>query len=503
MKNLFLLSAVVLSLSVRAIELGTPFSDGAVLQRNMRVPVWGVAEPSSHLSVLFAGQKVETSVGENGAWRVDLEPMNACSDGRDLVVVGQKGDRVVIHDVLVGEVWFCAGQSNMEAPLWGGSMHFADAKGGLRGTMTRKPLVRYCLSTGSTALVPQRKLAQRPVWKRFVPENLGAECFSAVGFYFALELHNALGIPVGVVGAYWGGTPIVAWTPKAGLASVEYTRESSERELEDEDTFRRRAEAAKAEGVKWVRPYHYQPTIIFNSKVAPFTPMAMRGLVWYQGETDGGRGTNYVHWLHAFYNGWSTAFENPALKMRFTQLAPAGGDNLARIMEGQAAFAHEEANAKMTVISDRGAIHDWHPTDKETVGMRLAALALRHDYGWSDVKPDAPTLRDWKVVDGKFVLSFDHAEGWFLYNEDWSNDNLFEVVGTNGVWQGAIIDNMKVKERQPYKSSGQVVGKDLIVFSPEIREPIGLRYHYQKPQVRANLFNEIGLPLGPFHVDVR
>lgn len=503
MKNFFLLFSVVLTLPSRAIELGAPFSDGAVLQRNMRVPIWGVAEPSSHLSVMFAGQKVETSVGENGTWRVDLEPMNACSDGRDLVVVGQKGDRVVIHDVLVGEVWFCAGQSNMEAPLWGGSMHFADAKGGLRGMMTRKPLVRYCLSTGSTALVPQRKLAQRPAWKRFVPENLGAECFSAVGFYFALELYNALGVPVGVVGAYWGGTPIKAWTSKGGLESVEYTRAFAAKKLKDRESFRKRIEAAKVRGDKWLPKYHHQPTVIYNAKVAPFAPMAMRGLVWYQGETDAWRGTNYAYQLRALYNGWSAAFENPALSMCFTQLAPAGGENLAPLMEGQAAFAREEPNARMAVISDRGAIHDWHPTDKETVGMRLAALALGHDYGWKGVKADAPSLREWKLENEKFILSFDHVEGWVLYNEDWSNDNLFEISGTNGVWCAATIDNMKVKECKPYVSCGQVDGRDLVVFSPKVKAPVRLRYHYQKPQGRANLFNEVGLPLGPFHIDVK
>ena len=488
------------ALPLMAVEFGAPFSDGAVLQRDHRVPVWGIAEPFERVTVTFAGQMLETTAGTNGEWRVDLAPLAASAEGRMLKAEAASGVAQV-EDILVGEVWFCAGQSNMDAPLWGASMHYADAKGGLRGLMTRKPLVRYCISGDKTALTPRRTCTKRPVWRRFVPENLGVGCFSAVGFYFALELHNALGIPVGVVGAYWGGTPIAAWTPKEGLASMEYTRALSAVKLEDWGDFQKRIDAAKARGDKWLPEFHHQPSIIYNAKVAPFAPMAMRGFVWYQGETDGWRGTNYAYQLHALYNGLTVAFGDPALKMCFAQLAPAGGGNLAPLMEGQAAFAREEPNARMAVISDRGAIHDWHPTDKETVGMRLAALALEHDYGWKDVKADAPSLRSWRLEGGRFVLSFNHAERWVLYNEDWSNDNLFEVAGTNGVWCAAMIGNMKVKERKPYASNGQIDGKDLIVFSPEVKDPVRLRYHYQKPQVRANLFNEVGLPLSPFHIE--
>jgi len=528
MKRVLLVAGVVGALSVQALELGAPFTDGAVLQREMSVPIWGTADASARVTVSFAGQKLETTAGADGAWRIVLAPMPASQESRDLVVTEAKDkseevksadapsltqtikqsniQTITLSDVLVGEVWLCAGQSNMQVPLDGASTHFSDAKGALRASMTHKPLVRYFCSGENTALTPQRKLPGRMAWRTFQPENLtaGWRTFSAVGFYYALELHNALCIPVGVVGAYWGGTPIVAWTPNAGLASVEYTRASSEKKLEDKATFQKRIDAAKARGEKWLPQYHYQPSIIYNAMVAPLTPMAMRGFVWYQGETDGSRGTNYAHQLHALYNGWSKEFGNPSLMMRFAQLAPAGGNNsLALIMEGQATFAREEPNAKMAVISDRGALHDWHPRDKETVGMRLAALALKYDYGWKDVKADAPTLKDWTLKDGKFVLSFDHAERWSLYNEDWTNGNLFEIAGTNGVWHAATIDNMKVKEHKPYKSDGAIVGKDLIVFSSEVKEPAKLRYHYQKPQVAANLFNEAGLPLGPFHIDVK
>ena len=467
------------------LELGAPFSDGAVLQRDRKVPVWGWAAAGEKVTVSFADQVKSAVADSSGSWRVDLDPMSASSEGRDLLVTtgspseqsNKPNKRTVLHDLLVGEVWFCSGQSNMEAPLWNENRHFCDAKGGLRGMMTRKPLVRYCLPPlYKTAETPQRRLSAPAVWRRFVPENLKEMCFSGVGFYFALELHNALGIPVGVVGAYWGGTPIAAWTPDGEIA--------------DDD----RAKAAK-EG-------RAQPSAIFNAQVAPFAPMAQRGFIWYQGETDGWMGRGYAQKLKALYRGWSRAFESPDLKMRFAQLAPAGGSSLAPVMEGQAAFAKDEPNAEMAVICDRGAVHDWHPVDKETVGMRLAALALRHDYGFTDLKADAPSLKDWKIEGDRFVLVFDNVERWSLYNEDWTGTNYFEIAGADGQWHAARIDNLKVKETRPYASWGAVDGTNLVVSSPEVKEPKQLRHLYRRP-FKSNLFNEAGLPLGPLSLDTR
>ena len=465
-----------------AVELGAPFADGMVLQRGKPVPVWGWAEPSSCVTVLFAGQTVETTAGTNGEWRVNLAPLAASLEGEDLVVtscnptIEQSHNRTILRDVLVGEVWICSGQSNMEAPLCNTHLHFADMKGALRAQMTRKPLVRYCLSPRQRiAPAPQRRLARRAEWKTFEPANLGPDSFSAVGFHFALELHNALGVPVGIVGAYWGGTPIVAWTPEGALKRI--PTKWNEKDARD----------------------NFKPSVIFNAQVAPFTPMSLRGFIWYQGETDSWRGHDYRTDLKALYAGWAEAFGDPSLKMRFAQLAPAGGVCLAPIMEGQEAFAKEEPNAEMAVICDRGAVHDWHPNDKEPVGMRLAALALRHDYGFTDLKADAPSLKSWTIEDGRFVLSFDNAEGWLLYNEDWSNDNCFEVAGADGVWHPAEIENLKVREKKPYASNGIVVGRDLVVSSSAVKEPKRLRYLYRAP-FKSNLFNEAGLPLGPLHV---
>ena len=478
---------VIVSLAVfpvAALELGEPFSDGAVLQRGKNVPIWGFAEPCESVRVSFDGQTRDTMSDANGYWRVDLLPMEASSEGRVLDVSSDSA-RVSVVDVLVGEVWLCSGQSNMEVPLCNTHLHFSDMKGALRGMMTNKSLVRYLgPHPRTTSPVALRRAAVHSKWKKCVPENLQEGCFSAVGLYFALEIHSALGVPVGIVGTYWGGTPIIAWTPECGYEAVSCVKD-----------YARRAFASET-------ARYNKPASIFNAMVAPYAPMSLRGVLWYQGESDAGKGESYRHWLEAFYKGWSKWFEDERLRLRIVQLAPAGNVRACiPIMVGQASFARETPNVELAVVCDRGAVGDFHPVDKETVGMRLAALALRHDYGFATVKADAPELSSWALEGSSVVLSFKNVERWMLYNEDWSNDNYFEISGTDGIWHDATIMNMSVKVRAPYKSTGLLDGREIAISSPLVACPRKVRYMY-KPPCRANLFNEVGIPLGPFHIDI-
>lgn len=502
--------AVVMALpALGKIDMGTPFSDGMVLQREMEVPVWGTAEPGRTVTVAFADAEVKTSVGVDGKWVVKLPSMAASSESRKMTVTesesgwfGSTVDEVVVNDILVGEVWFCAGQSNTEVPLWNGNMHYCDSNGGLRGRMTCKPLVRYCKQANyKVALKPLTKSQTSVSWKPFVPENLGAGSFSAMGVYFALELHNALGVPVGIVGSYWGGTSIIAWTPRIGLEGVAFMKPWADCRLMDYGEYRTAKAAADAKGVKWFPAYHGQPTVLWNAQVAPWTPMAMRGFIWYQGCSDNGFGHKYAQMMHALYDGWTKEFRNPKLSICFVQLAPwwNGGNGCPAVQEGQSIFAAEEPNAHMAVVCDRGCLTDIHPNDKATVGLRLAALALEHDYGFKGIGSDAPTLKNWKIEGDRFVLSFDNAESWRLYNQDWSHTNGFEIAGTDGKWFAAEIDNVLVKDTKPYVSTGLIKGAELIVRADGVKEPKRLRYLHSEPW-KGNLFNEVGLPLGVFHI---
>ncbi len=482
------------------VELGVPFTDRVVLQRGREVPVWGKADPGATVKVSIDGptyrQEKTAVAGKDGTWCVKLAPMEASCEGRVLTACAGKGGCASAKDVLVGEVWFCAGQSNTELPLCGVGPHFRDGKGAMRAQMTRKPLVRFCYQSDYKTSVEPKKTAAMPVeWKTFTPENLlGGRSFSAMGVYFALELHNALGIPVGIVGTYWGGTRIEPWTPACGFETVESLRPLATQKLLGPAEYKAQKDAGKISF-----RIQGQPRVLWNEMVAPWVPFAIRGFIWYQGCSNAGDGHRYADKMHALYNGWAKEFKNPGLKLYFVQLAPWGYDKIATIQEGQAIFAAAEKNAGMAVINDRGNLSDIHPNDKETVGQRLALLALNRDYGFTDIKADSPTLKNWRIDGDKFILSFNNVESWYLYNADWSVASGFEVAGEDGKFVPAKIVNLKPRNNNPRQSSGLIDGRDLVVSADGVAAPKKLRYLFSRPWYGA-LHNEVNLPLGAFHI---
>ncbi len=487
------LAAAVAFAGEAKVELAGPFADGAVLQRGMRVPVWGTADAGEKVAVEFGSQRIETTAGADGKWRVDLSPMEACAVGRVLSATGDKSDAPSkADDVLVGEVWFCSGQSNTELPLVGGSPRFRDGKGAMRAQMTRKPLVRYCYQSDYKLSATPRKTCQiKPEWRPFTPENLGTKkrTFSAMGVYFALELYSALDVPVGIVGAYWGGTGISPWTPASGSLSVEDTRKYAECKLFSAEEFD--ALPADKRPCKRARD---QPSVLWNEMVAPWTPYAIRGFIWYQGCNNASDGLAYAPKMHALYNGWAKEFENPDLRLRFVQLTPWGDARIFAIQLGQALFAAEEPNASMAVINDIGNLSDIHPNDKETVGQRLALMALKHDYGCDWLKADSPTVKSVRAEEGKVVVEFDNAESLYIYNPDRSLKAGLEVCGADGEWKPGRIVNLDGE-------NGNIKGARLVVEADGVAEPRRIRYLHSRPWFGC-IYNEVNLPMGAFEKEV-
>ena len=484
---------------VRAeLRLGAPFADHAVLQRGMRVPVWGTAAPGDTVTVSFAEQEKTAVADASGAWRVTLDPLAASKEPRDLIVkthangaagvralpnqtIKQSNNQTILHDILVGEVWLCSGQSNMAIQFWGESPRGRDRLGGTLGQIVDRPLVRTATLRNGWSETP--KADERVSWERMTPKYLTTASSSAVANYYGMLLHDALDVPVGILVGCVGGTAIETWIP--GTAETMTTRE-----------IRKGPEQ--------------QPSRYFNGKIAPILPYALKGVVWYQGE--GNTTTNgiaiYRRQMHELYDTWSKGFENPGMSFRFAQLAPWGNPLVPAMQEEQAKFAAEEPNAKMAVICDVGNLADIHPNDKLTVALRLVLLSLKYDYG-RDIVADSPVLKGWKVEDGKFVMAFDHVRQFDLYDPDWSYhvDDAktaalgFEVAGADGVWRPARIGNLRRLKNVPYKEfRGQIDGTELVVWSDEVKEPKRLRYLHSRPW-RGYLTNEVGLPVGAFHID--
>jgi sialate O-acetylesterase len=204
--------------------------------------------------------------------------------------------------------------------------------------------------------------------------------------------------------------------------------------------------------------------------------------------------------MQALYNGWATEFRNPDLSLYFVQLAPWGFKNIALIQEAQAKFAAAEKNAAMAVINDVGNLHDIHPNDKRTVAKRLSLHALKRNYGWKHVQNESPTLKSWRIEGNKFILSFNDAESFYVYNNDFSLTTGFEICGADGVWKPAKIANFKSSVRRGKKIFlGSVDGKDIVVAAEGVAAPKKLRYLYSAPWF-GSLYGESGLPVGAFHI---
>lgn len=481
--------------ALAGVRLASPFADGMVLQRDASVPVWGVADPGERVTVEFAGQRVAATAGADGRWIVRLAPMAASREGRVL-----RANGATVSDVLVGEVWFCCGQSNMEVPLVG-EPGYGDREGRLVAAITRLGDVRYALASSGEWSPAPREAARRPVrWRSFTPENLGrAPSFSAVGVHFALALHAALGVPVGIVGAYRGGTNIDAWTPREGYADAPEALAAT-RDWPTADP----GEWTDAMKSGAVNGPEQQPSVLWNEMVAPWRPMAMRGVIWYQGEHNAGEGDLYRLKMHALRRGWARAFGNRNLKLYFVQLAP-WKSSWWDIWMAQAAFAAEEPNAGMVVTADIGNSHSIHPADKGPVGRRLAALALKRDYGFSDIVADSPTIRAVRAEGDRLVLDFNDADGWYIYSDDRRDSVPFELAGEDGEYRPARIVNAAYggqKAETAGVEQGQVARRELVLRAEGVPRPLKVRYLFQRPWTSA-LFAMSGLPPGPFEADVR
>ena len=486
--------------SAAAVRLGMPFADHMVLQREKPVAVWGTADPGEKVTVAFAGQKAEATADASGAWRVNLNPLAASKEGRTL-----KANGAEVKDVLVGEVWFAGGQSNMGVPLvWVDPRH-GDEKGAMVAQYVRRPYVRFARHLAPWSEKPVRTGSVE--WKELNWENVKSGDgdgrrkygFSAVAYYFALELYSELDVPIGVIASYNGGTNIEAWTPREGFDSVPALRELVEKYPVSAAEWRAREKELTRGGVKG-GPFR-QPTVLWNSSIEPFTPFTIRGAIWYQGENNACDPEHYCALSHALWNGWAKKFENPELPFYFAQVAPYDRPGVPQLQEAQAQFAAEQPNAAIAIINDLGNTADIHPNRKQTVAQRLALHAFRRLYGYTHIQDNSPTLKEWRIEGDRFILSFRDAKRLYVYNMDRSLRAGFEICGADGEWKPAYIQNFLVTKDRKGKEHrhGELTGTEVIVSAKGVAKPTRLRYLYSAPWYGA-LYNEVNLPVGAFHV---
>lgn len=471
----FLLSSVV-TFAHAEVKLASIFGDSMVLQRDLPVPVWGWADAGEDVTVTFGKQMKKAKADQEGRWQVKLEALNANADGQTLSVTGSNA--IELKDVLVGEVWICSGQSNMEWSL-GNSLNPQEEV-----AAADHPLIRLFNVPGHTTS-PVAKDECPGNWQVCQPES--AKGFSAVGYFFGRRLLQELNVPIGLVGSNWGGTRIEPWTSPAGFHSVPELKAIADQvDAYDEGT--------KVSGSS--------PSAIYNAMIHPLAPCAMRGAIWYQGESNGNEGESYYHKTQALVNGWRKLF-NPDLAFYWVQLAnfrqptdsAEGGDGWARLREAQ----RKALNIKhtgMAVITDIGEAADIHPRNKQDVGWRLSQWALHQTYGKQDFVPSGPLYKGHKVEGDSIRLSFDHVGSGLMVGEKIGLEPTKEVA--DGKLQRFAIAGA---DKKWHWAEATIDGRDVVVKSAKVAEPVAVRYAYSMNPVGANLYNNEGIPASPFRTD--
>ncbi len=441
--------------AANGVTLPHVFGDNMVLQRGQRVPVWGKGAPGEKVTVSFAGQSVSTTAGEDGRWKLFLAPLNANATGSEFSVKG--ANEISFKNVVIGEVWFCAGQSNMEFTM----SARRKVKDWEREVASAKfPLIRH--------FRPPHKVATEPLddveasWVETSPETIPPQ--SAVAFFFGETLHKELGVPVGLINCSWGGTRIEPWTP-AGHPDDLWLLQNIH---------------------SWGRSQDV-PTVLWNGMVAGIVPFAIKGAIWYQGcsnRTDGG---SYLEKTVSLVRGWRREWGQGDFPYFLVQLAPykydgAKGTSLALIQEVQARVPEKVPNSGYTVINDVGNVNDIHPIDKRTVGMRMADQALDRVYG-KFVRPwKTPVATGIKAEGDALRVSFENAEG--LKTRDGLAPTEFEIRGLIGSWTPA---------------DARIEGCDVVLTAKGVKDPLGVRFATYNGST-PNLVNGAGLPAGPFRM---
>lgn len=524
------------------------FTDHMVLQQGARVPVWGQADPGETVTVSIAGQWARTQADGAGKWMVVLGNLRP---GGPFELTLQGKNSITLKDVLVGEVWVCSGQSNMEMGL-AGCKDARENKDFMASTANDQ--IRLFQHKRVTAGSPQSEVVTDNNWKEWKvcgPTTAGG--FSGVAYYFGRKLQGELKVPVGLIHTSWGGTPAEAWTTREYLANTPELahyitsydknlgnfRTNSEQVKKDYEERVKNWEAAAAKAKEENKPAPPRPrmpsdpdkspnspSVLYNAMIHPLLPFAIKGAIWYQGESNAGRAYEYRTLFPAMIQSWRSAWGYD-FPFYFVQLAPwkvikdkASESDWAELREAQLLTAERLPRTGMAVITDTTNQatdqRDIHPQNKGPVGERLALAALQTTYG-------LPIVGLSPVYDGRVVFEGDRAIVHFVQPGMSSNrgdtrrgglirnlvrglrrNDSYETVPVAAelVGKGEKLTGFAIagEDRKFVWADATIVGNTVLVSSPEVQHPVAVRFGWADYPV-VNLFNKEGLPVSPFRTD--
>ena len=501
MRKSCLLLLTLASLCWADVRLPALLSDHAVLQADRPVHIWGWASPGEQVTAEFRGASASTATSASGRFSLYLPPQSA--GGPDKLTVKGR-NTITLNDVLVGEVWVASGQSNMVWMIRNSN----DAEREIAAA--DYPKMRFFKVPNVTADKPQDDV--KAEWVMMTPEN--APDLSAVGYFFARHLHKRSGEPFGVIQSAWGGTPAEAWTTYDTLIGDEALQLYLEQWRQEERQYpqalaryeralaqwEKKSKAAGKDLPRKPRPpgrgspgHHHTPAALYNAMIAPLTPYAIRGAIWYQGENNGGRGLGleYRRLFAAMIEDWRREWALGDFPFLYVQLANYARVNEAgnwpELRESQAA-ALGLANTGMAVTIDIGQSNDIHPRNKQDVGGRLALAARAIAYGERDLVYSGPLYRQMTTEGVEARLWFDHVGGGLEASRKELNGGELEgfvIAGPDGRFVPA---------------RARIDDETVLVASPEVTDPAAVRYGWENDPP-ASLFNKEGLPASPFRTD--
>jgi len=505
---LLLVLTVIGSPSAALAELRLPhvFGSHMVFQRDQPLVIWGWATPGETITVQLGDTRQTATANERGEWKATLPALPA---GGPFTLTVSGSSTVTYDDVMIGEVWLCSGQSNMEF----GVGNLKNAKEEIAAA--NHPGIRLLMVPNRWTPTPQSD--QDGTWKVCTPPSVaegGWSGFSAVAYFFGRELNTKLGVTVGLIEPDWGGTRIESWTPPEGFAAVPALQSESDRVQTGDPKsplHQQRLQATLDQYAQWLQsarqamaaqevvptvpaypedllpPHDLQnATALYNGMIHPVQPFGIRGAIWYQGEANMGEGLRYADRMNALITGWRTLWHEGDFPFYFVQIAPFnyGGnpETEAELWAGQTLAAATIPNTGMAVVNDIGDLQNIHPADKQDVGHRLALLALANTYGQTNLVYSGPTFQSLTIEGNTLRVKFDHAASG-LASRDGQPLTWFEIIDAD---EGGYV-----------KAEARIDGDSVLLSAPGVAHPVALRYAWSG-LAQPNLMNAEGLPANAF-----
>ena len=500
------------------------FSNHMVIQRDLASPVWGWDDPGKEITVSFAGQDHKATADKNGRWQIKLKPLAANATAQAMTISNTTGEKISYHDILIGDVWICSGQSNME---WSVKQSHNPQQ---EIAQANHPLIRlFDVSGHIIASSPQSRLQRPSSWQPCSPKAVTN--FSAVGYYFGRELQQQSGVPIGLLGTNWGGTRVEPWTPPVGFrkqAELAALSKNVDAQLINTPAGKAAWSSFAQQASQWAAAVkqcvaegrsvppapaspgpknHNEPCSIYNAMVAPIVGYGVRGAIWYQGESNSGEGMAYLPKLKALVEGWREVWQQPAdfpFYFYVVKLAqfhkhttnPEGGDGFARIRIAQDRI-QELPHTGVASAIDIGNARDIHPKNKQDVGKRLALWALRDVYGKKDTMVSGPTFKAMKTEGNTVTISYDHVGSGLMVAK--RKDSFQPVQAT----PDAKLASFAIcgADKKWHWANAVIEGNTVKLSSSAVAQPVAVRYAYRGNPANANLYNNEGLPAIPFRTD--